>query len=311
YAWVQNVFNPKETTNNTLVLGEGELQVHFIDVGQGDCILILLPDGKTMMIDAGNSSNSSAYRQSMLDYVESFVADKEIDYMMLTHSDSDHCYYLDEVLAEYDVNTVYMPNILSTQVDASISSAKLAQFTDENTIETDCYADFFNGALLEADVQVVLNIGTIKIETENYRITFYCPTQAFWDDNNLSTAEKKNAVSPIGILEYNGYKVVLTGDSNEINEPLFMDNAVTPINCDVLKVAHHGSETSSTASFLDFIDCEYAVISVGEGNSHGHPTQDVLDRLSQREMTVYRTDLSGNVVLSVTTSLKFSLQKTV
>ncbi|MDD4839679.1 MAG: MBL fold metallo-hydrolase [Clostridia bacterium] len=308
YAWVQDLFDRNDNQSNPLTLGEGELQIHFIDVGQGDCILILLPDGKSMMIDAGNGSNSSTYLSSTLDYIDDYLADGIIDYMMLTHADSDHCYFIDEVIAQYDVNTFYMPNILSTRADDRISNASIAQFTDDDTIDTICYANFFNSALLEADAEIVLNIGTIVIETENYRLTCYCPTAEFWENNSLSTAEKKNAISPIVILEYNGFKVVLTGDSNEINEPIFMDRVGEPVNCDVLKVAHHGSETSSIPSFLDFVDCEYAVVSVGE-NDYGHPSVDTLDRLAARDMTIYRTDQNGNIILSITSTINFSLAK--
>lgn len=309
-AFVQELFTPNnQSAEETLQRGEGELQVHFIDVGQGDCILILFPDGKTMMIDAGNSSNSSERKESMLSYVESYVTDKEIDFLMLTHADSDHCYYLDEVLNEYDVNTIYMPNILSTKASSSLPNEKLKLFTDDDTIDTNVYANFFNAALVEVDAEIVLNIGVFKIETENYRLTFYCPTQEFWDNNSLSSPEKKNAISPIGILEYNGFKVLFTGDSNDMNEPLFMDAVGEAVDCDVLKVAHHGSETSSIASFLDFVDCEHAVISVGEGNSHGHPTQEALERFEARKMDVYRTDYHGNIVLSITTTIDFVLQK--
>ena len=133
-----------------------------------------------------------------------------------------------------------------------------------------------------------------------YRLTFYCPTQEYYDESNLGNAEKKNAISPIGILEYNGFRLVLTGDSNEINEPTFVERVGGNLDCDVLKVGHHGSETSSTEEFLDAIDCEYAVISCNaEGNTFYHPRQTTLDRFVERDMTIYRTDNNGNIVLTV------------
>jgi competence protein ComEC len=300
-AWLSALFK-KDTDNGDypLLRGEGELRVHFIDVGQGDCIFIEFPDGKTMLIDAGNANNSSEYKNAMLAYLDARL-DSELTYVMLTHGDSDHCYFLDDVILEYDVSQIFMPNILSTKADAAIDAEKLAFFTDPHTIDTNVYADFFNAALLEEGAQITLNIGVITIETEYYRLKFYCPTQQYWDDNNLASAEAKNAVSPIGILEYNGYKTVLTGDSNEINEPLFMDNFSSPIDCDVLKVGHHGSESSSTPAFLDYITCEYAVISANSaGNSYGHPREDLLNRLTERNMTIYRTDLNGNIMLTIT-----------
>ena len=111
--------------------------------------------------------------------------------------------------------------------------------------------------------------------------------------------KRKNAISPIGILEYNGRKVMLTGDSNEINEPLVMART-GKIDCDILKVGHHGSATSTSTAFLDCYTFEYALISCNEaGNTFNHPRQDTLDRLAQHNINVYRTDNNGNIVVSV------------
>ena len=309
------------TTDPPLVRGEGELMVHFIDVGQGDCILILFPDGKDMLIDCANYNNSSDYRTETLDYIGDYVTDGQLDYLMLTHCDSDHVYFMDEVLEEYRVSNVFMPNVLATHDEVestSIDEAKLDMFTDKDTVETACYADFFVGALTETDCNIYLNVdpdentNAIVITDDGvqdpaapdtdatYRLTFYCPTQEYYDESNLGSAEKKNAISPIGILEYNGFRLVLTGDSNEINEPTFVERVGGNLDCDVLKVGHHGSESSSTEEFLDAIDCEYAVISCNaEGNTFYHPRQTTLDRFVERDMTIYRTDNNGNIVLTV------------
>lgn len=309
------------TTDPPLVRGEGELMVHFIDVGQGDCILILFPDGKDMLIDCANYNNSSDYRTETLDYIDDYVTDGQLDYLMLTHCDSDHVYFMDEVLEEYRVSNVFMPNVLATHDEvesANIDEAKLDMFTDKDTVETACYADFFVGALTEPDCNIYLNVdpddntNAIVITDDGvqdpdapdtdatYRLTFYCPTQEYYDESNLDRAKKKNAISPIGILEYNGFRLVLTGDSNEINEPTFVERVGGNLDCDVLKVGHHGSESSSTEEFLDAIDCEYAVISCNaEGNNFYHPRQTTLDRFVERDMTIYRTDNNGNIVLTV------------
>lgn len=318
-------FNDKSqsqgTTDPPLVRGEGELMVHFIDVGQGDCILILFPDGKDMLIDCANYNNSSDYRTETLDYIDDYVTDGQLDYLMLTHCDSDHVYFMDEVLEEYRVSNVFMPNVLATHDEvesASIDEAKLDMFTDKDTVETACYADFFVGALTEPDCNIYLNVdpdentNAIVITDDGvqdpaapdtdatYRLTFYCPTQEYYDESNLGDAKKRNAISPIGILEYNGFRLVLTGDSNEINEPTFVERVGGNLDCDVLKVGHHGSESSSTEDFLDAIDCEYAVISCNaEGNTFYHPRQTTLDRFVERDMTIYRTDNNGNIVLTV------------
>ena len=311
-----------------LTRGEGELQVHFLDVGQGDSILILFPDGKDMLIDCANYNNSSAYRTETLDYIEDYVPDGQLDYLMLTHCDSDHVYFMDEVLEEYRVENIFMPNVLATHdkvAEADLPEDTLARFTDEDTVSTACYADFFIAALTEADCTVYLNVdpdedtNSIVItddgvqdpgspdEDATYRLTFYCPTAEYYADSDLSSDKEKNAISPIGILEYNGFRLVLTGDSNEINEPVFVRRVGGSLDCDVLKVGHHGSETSSTDAFLDCVDCEYAVISCNaDGNTFSHPRQNTLDRFIERDMTIYRTDNNGNIVLTVTDGDNFS-----
>lgn len=311
-----------------LARGDGELQVHFIDVGQGDCILILFPDGKDMLIDCANYNDSSAYRTETLNYIKSYVTDGQLDYIMLTHCDSDHVYFMDEVLEEFQVDNVFMPNVLATHdkiAEANLPQEQLNRFTDKDTVSTACYANFFIAALTEPDCNVYLNVdpdedtnaivltddglqNSSSPDTDaTYRLTFYCPIQEYYDSSDLSSAEEKNAISPIGILEYNDFRLVLTGDSNEINEPTFVERIGGSVDCDVLKVGHHGSETSSTTEFLNCIDCEYAVISCNaDGNTFNHPRQTTLDRLIAQDMTIYRTDNNGNIVLTVTDGDNFT-----
>lgn len=304
---------------------DGELTVHFIDVGQGDCIFIQFPDGKEMIIDCANYNNSSAYKRETLEYLDAYVSDDQIDYMMLTHGDSDHVYFMDEVLERYQVDNIFMPNVLAEPDNAAlaeqienIDKALLNMFTDSDTIDTACYAEFFIAALSEPDCNIVLNVdadestNSIVISEEEYTLTFYCPTQQYYSETRLNTAERKNAISPIGVLEYNGFRIVLTGDSNEYNEPVFVRRIGGYLDCDVLKVGHHGSESSSTSAFLDAIDCEYAVISCNAaGNNFNHPRQNTLDRFIERDMLIFRTDNNGNIVLSVTAELKFDTEKPV
>ena len=323
-----------------LAPGDGELQVHFMDVGQGDSILILFPDGKDMLIDCANYNNASAYRTETLAYIDNYVTDGQLDYLMLTHCDGDHVYFMDEVLEKYDVDTVFMPNVLAepsgtqssdrlqAEIDA-LDQNKVGMFTDEDTVDSNAYAEFFIAALSEPECEIVLNVdpdedtNSIVITdgkkqadgsyaAATYMLTFYCPTAEYYATTDLSSAEEKNAVSPIGILEYNDVRIVLTGDSNEINEPTFVERIGGSLDCDVLKVGHHGSETSSTEEFLDAINCEYAVISCNaDGNTFYHPRQNTLDRFIEDDMTIYRTDNNGNIVLTVDENgeMKFTLER--
>lgn len=134
------------TTPPVLAPGDGELQVHFMDVGQGDSILILFPDGKDMLIDCANYNDSSSIRTEIFDYMDDYVTDGQLDYLMLTHCDSDHVYFMDEVLEEYQVDNIFMPDVLAAPNGtsqtaqalrdsiAALNGEKLAMFDDEDGV---------------------------------------------------------------------------------------------------------------------------------------------------------------------------------
>lgn len=307
----------------------GQLVVHYIDVGQGDCIYISFPDGTDMLIDCGSEGGSNAYQTSAINDLKELNPDGKIDHVMATHSDTDHVSYLDEVLSEFQVNNVYMPNIESSYeksfefgnkkgtVKELVEKSKLDKFTDDDKINTLVYARFFVAALSEPNCNITLNIGKYEIRGQDYTFTFYCLSREEWNSRSLKTKNGKpdatqiNAVSPIGILEYAGRRLVFTGDSNNSNEKYYCET-YPYVDCDVLKVAHHGSRTSSSEEFLKHVKCEYAVISVGDGNSYGHPEQETLDRLKANGIQkIHRTDKCGNVVLTVshTGEMAFSCEK--
>lgn len=316
----------KDNQHSGLARGDGELLVHMLDVGQGDCIYIQLPDGKDMVIDCANYNDDGEYEKKTFDYLDKYIEDDTVEYLMLTHCDSDHVYFMDELLERYQVEKLFMPNVLAVSGTTSkdkkalqdqIDALDTSRFTDKDTVGTITYAEFFIAALTEPDCEIVLNVdpdantNSIIIEETTYRLVFYCPTQEYYDDYGLNTAERKNAISPIGILEYNNRKIMLTGDSNEINEPLVMART-GKIDCDVLKVGHHGSETSTSNAFLDEYTFEYAIISCNSyGNKFNHPRQATLDRLKSHNIEVYRTDNNGNIVVSVDKdgNLKITTQK--
>lgn len=316
----------KDNQHSGLARGDGELLVHMLDVGQGDCIYIQLPDGKDMVIDCANYNDDGEYEKKTFDYLDKYIEDDTVEYLMLTHCDSDHVYFMDELLERYQVEKLFMPNVLAVPGTTSkdkkalqdqIDALDTSRFTDKDTVGTITYAEFFIAALTEPDCEIVLNVdpdantNSLIIEETTYRLVFYCPTQEYYDDYGLNTAERKNAISPIGILEYNNRKIMLTGDSNEINEPLVMART-GKIDCDVLKVGHHGSETSTSNAFLEEYTFEYAIISCNSyGNKFNHPRQATLDRLKSHNIEVYRTDNNGNIVVSVDKdgNLKITTQK--
>lgn len=309
--------------------GDGELLVHMLDVGQGDCIYIQLPDGKDMVIDSGSTTKpyDGFDKDVVLDYLQQRI-DGNIEYLMLTHADTDHVSYLDDIVNEFQVDNIYMPNILATPNVDGLPAAVKAQFnaipddkktlfTDEDTISTRQYAAFFAAALTEPDCNIFINMDddestnniVIRDDANTYEFKFYCPTKQYYASTKLNSPGTRNAVSPVGILTYNNKRIMFTGDSNDINEPI-VERRTGKVDCDVLKVGHHGSETSTENDFLDNYTFEYALISCQYNTSYYHPRQATLDRLKARDIEVYRTDNNGNIVLTVDKdgNLKFDVQ---
>lgn len=282
------------------LLSEGELRIHFVDVGQGDCIMIQLPDGKNMIIDGGDrGSDSVAAVNAYIDRLKGDAQKLTFDYLLLTHTDSDHVGGLDDVILreDVDVKKMFVPRLTTDQ------------------ITTQVYRDFLSAIEQEKTVVegVTVEYSTVDSDFENlevgYRFDFVTPTDDCYDMGIFNSAEGKNSVSPIIVMEFGGKKVLFTGDANEkYTEKWFADliaadtqHSLDYYDVDVLKVGHHGSETSTGAEFLEVVKPEYAVISYGEGNKYGHPREELLTRLRgyMPDSNIYRTAEDGTIVLSI------------
>ena len=241
------------------VASEDELVVHFIDVGQGDSSFIELPNGDTMLIDAGTAS----YGDDIIEYIES-LGYQDIDYVVATHPHADHIGGMAEVIDAFDIETVYMPKAVSTSK------------TYENLLET------------IQDKGLSIHTGRAGVEvlnTDDLTILMFAPVQEEYSNlNNYSIVLK---------ITYGDTSFLYTGDAEDS-----LDEITGDIKADVLKVGHHGSDTSTTSDFLARVNPSYAVISVGEGNSYGHPALSTIELLEGYTSNIYRTDLNGTVVIS-------------
>lgn len=141
----------KDNQHSGLARGDGELLVHMLDVGQGDCIYIQLPDGKDMVIDCANYNDDGEYEKKTFDYLDKYIEDDTVEYLMLTHCDSDHVYFMDELLERYQVEKLFMPNVLAAPGTTSkdkkalqdqIDALDTSRFTDKDTVGTKTYAEF-------------------------------------------------------------------------------------------------------------------------------------------------------------------------
>ncbi len=262
---------------------EGEMRIHFLDVGQGDCTIIELPDDKIMMIDGGNGK--TATKKTVMRYLNALKV-KEIDYLVVTHADSDHCGSLEEVFRYKKVLNAYLPTSFS------ISQTEYAE-TYAAAVKEGC-------ELVEPTRGIDLSVKTGETP---YVLSFLYPLGDF-----IST-EDDNEESAVIWLDYMGQSALFCADIGvEVeNNLLFEDESglfdLRGVNLDeteILKVAHHGSKYSSGLAFLKYLRPQTAVISCGADNDYGHPTSETLQRLTSVGAQVYRTDLDGHIVVTIT-----------
>ena len=294
-----------------------DLKITFIDVGQGDAIFINLPDGKNMLVDAGESYKSV---ESKLDEYLSVDGEKlKLDYVVATHTDGDHIGSMDYVYENYEVGYSYRP-----YVKFSGENSFPQDFVNEGyePKATTTYKNYLNGVANEgtpytyftdeSDINVEVNVDGVTIE---YSIDFLMPYAK--TVNGFSSFTDSNDFSAVIMLEFAGKKVLLTGDMEKDAEEKFIEyynqnqSEVSFLDCDVLKVAHHGSETSTSSGFLQLIKPEYAVISTGLCHgTYRHPRKATLNNLTACLAEIYRTDLQGTVTLIITPSgeLKFEVE---
>lgn len=270
---VLSLIFPPETPqkpDNTTVTGD-ILSVQILDIGQGDCIYIEFPDGQNMIMDIGSEFGTT----SPWDAIDGALQEDEvenIDYLFITHGDYDHIRDAKKLLDNYEVENIYMP-LEKAQDSATwlnlLEAAREETYTDESgAVRTAAYHE---------------NVGVFAISGENWVMN--CYTYDLEDYPEGTNAERINSVSPICLLEYAGRTIVLTGDSNEMNEEYLLGKGYFgEVDADVLKVAHHGSYSSTTEAFLDAIDAEFAIISTSgtEEDPHEdytHPNPGLMQRL--------------------------------
>ncbi len=259
---------------------EGDLRIHFLDVGQGDCTLIELPDGKVALIDGADTTERSA--KTILRYLNALEI-KTIDYLVVTHTDRDHCGALKEVLRQKKVLNAYLPAA-----------------NPENAGET--YAGFYQAMLEENCTYQYASRGVVMADGV-YDFRFLYPYQETIDGEYAYKGE-----SCVIWLDYKGVSTLLTGDATvETEQMLVRDDGLGLLgNCgvdlksvEILKLGHHGSASSSSAEFLQYINVKTAVASCGKNNPYGHPSAEAVKNVAESGAALYRTDENGTVMITV------------
>ncbi|MGM9550542.1 MAG: ComEC/Rec2 family competence protein [Faecousia sp.] len=243
-----------------VVSGDG-LTVYFIDVGQADCALLEC-GGEYMLIDGGNRDDG----QLVVSYLEQQGVET-LSCVVCTHAHEDHVGGLPSVLAVYPTQAVYAP----TRTYASKVFDDFVYYTDQQRLEITIPSPGDAWSLGEANVTVL------------------GPVKSYAETNDTSIVLK---------VEYGETAFLFTGDMETTAENDMLDywGGRMAWNADVLKVGHHGSNTSTGYRFLNEVDPDYAVISVGTGNTYGHPHEEPLSRLNQAGVTILRTDNLGTVI---------------
>lgn len=259
----------KEIGDTVPAPADGEILFHFIDVGQGDAILVTTKSGN-MLVD---TSEDNA-KDELVSYLDS-AGITSFEYVVFTHTDADHIGNAQYVVENFEIKNIIMPDFVATSQTYLNLIDAIEKRPSINVIlvgeSEDCVQSgysFYLGSLLN---------------------TVIGPTKDFNDPNEMSVVIKST---------YGDTSVMLTGDAEKKSEEAILETwKKSDLACDVLKVGHHGASTSTTQEFLDAVSPSIAVISCGEGNKHGHPKADVMDRLEAAGVTIYRTDTQGTIVL--------------
>lgn len=243
-------------TESTLKESSNNLDVYFLDVGQADSIL-LSNNGHYMLIDAGNNEDGP----KLVNYFKSLGITK-FDYVIATHAHEDHIGGMDDIIKNFDIGTFYMPDLITT---------------------TKTFEDVLDAL---SEKQIAFETPTIDQEFS-------------FSDTKITTLYVNNEVKNLNDssivlrLKHGTNTFLFTGDaSTKVEKQLLNKN----IASDVLKVGHHGSRYSTSKEFLNKVNPQYAIISVGINNTYKHPHDETLKKLNDKKIIIYRTDQEGTIV---------------
>ena len=246
-------------------LPEGTIQLYFVDVGQGDASLVVTPEG-SVLIDAGLSSSEETLYHTVR------KTGNTLSYLVITHPHDDHIGGAVYILERMDVEHIVLPKDTS-------DIAEYAKFL--------LAAEAEGAQILYADESLTFSVGEAEF-------TCLSPFTDTGDENENSAVFR---------LDFGRFSAIFTGDAGEESEDLQLERYGSrrggPLDADILKVGHHGSGGSTTEEYLVAVTPYYAIISCGENNAYGHPTKEVLKRLTDAGAVVLRTDEDGTVVLTV------------
>ncbi len=258
---------------------DGEVLFHMIDVGQGDAILVTSKSGN-MLIDTSENGE----KDKLLAYLDALEINS-FEYVVFTHPDADHIGNAEYIVENYGIGNIIMPDFSkSTQMYERLISA-----------------------IEKKNVNVILIGESEDCEQSGY--TFYLGSMLNTVIAPVADINDANEMSVVIKSTYGDTSIMLTGDAEERSEEQILERwNKADLDCDVLKVGHHGSSSSTTKEFLDAVSPSIALISCGKNNKYNHPNKETMDKLIDAGVTIYRTDEDGSVVLR-TDGKSFSVVK--
>ena len=266
---------------NFIRLIEPNMHIFFIDVGQGDSTLIITRFNKTVLIDGGGSEIGEDYVGENILFP--YLLDrgiKKIDYIMISHFDSDHCKGILYIMENLKVENV----IISKQIEKS-----------------DNY-NLFLKIIKQKNINIIMVKSGMNVQIDNY--TYF---EILWPNNQMISENAMNNNSIVARFIYRKFKILFTGDIEFIAEQEIIKKH--DIRSNVLKVAHHGSDTSSDDEFIKKVNPEIALIGVGKNNRYGHPSNETLKKFENINTQIYRTDLCGEIYIKVNKNGNYSISK--
>lgn len=271
---IKNLFNQNNNQNQNDYINTNNdlLKVHYLDVGQGDSIFIELPNNETMLIDAAESYQS----ENIINYLKNLNY-KKIDYVIGTHPHTDHIGGLKDIINTFEIGKIYMPKVVST---TKTYESLLMVIKDKNLKINTAKA------------------GTSIIDTDALKINILAPTNSTYTElNNYSVVTK---------ITYGTTKFLFMGDAEKLSENEIKEN----VTADVIKIGHHGSNTSSSIDFIKKVNAKYGIISVGLNNKYNLPKEEIITNWENSGTKIYLTSINGTVRASSDgTNIKIESEK--
>lgn len=258
---------------NSFIAKDADLEIHFIDVGQGDCSLIMW-EGAAMLIDCGEREQA----ETVLKYLKKQGV-KKLDYIVATHPHSDHIGAMGDIISEVEVGKVIAPKVSADMTPTTKTYERFLQALADKALK-----------LTAAKPNTSYTLSSSKASSEGKippKFEIIAPVDDYDDLNNYSVVLR---------LTYGRTSYLFTGDAEAKAEKDILDSGAE-VDSDLLKMGHHGSSTSSSEEFYNEVSPNICVIQCGSGNSYGHPHKETMETIENSGAKVYRNDTDGNITV--------------